>query len=111
MSPSDFDPDLEDLHNKSVGRLIPSEGFDTAAFARLYDYLCNKAELIKSEHVVSKQVMIVLLSAQSSIENAAQYNPQAKENLSLASKFSLLLGLIAIGESPRDRQPGVPRLV
>ncbi|WP_338846306.1 hypothetical protein V8J88_21420 [Massilia sp. W12] len=111
MSPSDFDLELEELYNKSAGRLIASESFDGAAFARLYEYLSHKAELIKTEHVVSKQVVTALLSVQSAIENAAPYNPQAKEGLPFVGKFSMLLGLIAIGESPRDRQPGVPRVV
>lgn len=111
MTPSDFDLDLEELYKKSVGRLIASESFDGAAFARLYEYLGDKAERIKSEHVVSKQVVMTILSAQSAIENAAPYNPQAKEGLPFVGKFSMLLGLISIGESPRDRQPGVPRVV
>lgn len=111
MKPSDYDLELEELHNRSVGRLLASETFDAAAFSQLYDYLCAKAERIKDEHVVSKQLISVVFSTQRSIENAAPYNAQAKEALSLANKFSLLLELVAIGEAPTDRKPGVPRVV
>lgn len=111
MSPSDFDIELEELHNQSVGRLLMSDNFDASAYSRLYDYLCQKAEVIKAEHIISKQIVAVLFSAQRSIENSAPYNLQAKENLAFSAKFLTLLELISIGESPRDRQPGIPRVV
>lgn len=111
MRPSDFDLELDELHKRSVGRLIGSETFDAVAFSQLYEYLCVKAEKIKDEHVVSKQVISAVFSAQRSIENAVPYNAQAKESLSLAGKFSLLLELIGIGETPNDRKPGMPRVV
>ena len=111
MKHSDYDLELDELHKRSVGRLICSETFDAAAFSQLYEYLCAKAEKMKDEHVVSKQVISIVFSAQRSIENAASYNAQAKEVLSLATKFSLLLELIGIGEAPSHRKPGVPRVV
>lgn len=111
MKPSDYDFELDELHKRSVGRLLGSETFDAVAFSQLYEYLCAKAEKIKDEHVVSKQVISVVFSAQRSIENAAPYNAQAREGLSLAGKFSLLLELVGIGEAPSDRKPGVPRVV
>jgi len=110
MSPSDFDLELKDLYERSVGQLM-TDYFDASAFEVLYERLCHKAELIKSEHVVSKQVLHYLLSAQQVIANRAGYLPAAKQNIQLAQKFSLLLGLIAIGESPSDRKPGVPRII
>lgn len=111
MLPSDYDMKLKELLEKSVDRLICAEVFDTAAFHELYTYLCEKSEEIKSEHVVSKQVIAAIFSAQRTIENNAAYNAKAKENLSLANKFAVLLELMVIGETPNDRVPGVPRIL
>ena len=111
MSASDFDLELEELRSKSVGRLVSAEVFDESAFAALKAHLCKKAELIKSEHVVSKQVVACLLEAASIIESRAAYVEGARSNAHLANEFHMLLGLIAIGEGCNDRKPGVPRVV
>ena len=110
MSPNDFDIKLKDLYERSVGQLM-ADHFDISAFEVFYRYLCQKAEFIKSEHVVSKQVLQYLLSAQQTIESKAEYLPAAKQNIQLASNFAMLLGLIAIGESSNDRRPGMPRVI
>ena len=110
MTASNFDHDLQELQERAVGRLIATDVFDRQAFEALKTYLCEKAELIKTEHVVSKQVLSCLLSASQSIENRADYIPEARANLAMASEFSMLLGLIAIGEGCNDRRPGVPRI-
>ncbi|MCP1374178.1 hypothetical protein [Dyella lutea] len=110
MSPSDFDLELEEIYNRSVGQLL-TDHFDAAAFDALYLRLCEKAELIKAEHVVSKQVLHYLLSAQQAVQSRAPYVHAAQQHISLVSKFAMLLGLIAIGEAPSDRLPGVPRIV
>ncbi|OOG38174.1 hypothetical protein [Rhodanobacter sp. C05] len=110
MSPSDFDVELEDLYNKSVGQLL-TDYFDAAAFDAFYMRLIEKSELIKSEHVVSKQVLHYLLSAQQAIESRVPHVPAAQQHISLVGKFAMLLGLIAIGEAPSDRASGVPRIV
>ena len=111
MSPSDYDMKLKELLEKSVDRLNCAEVFDTGSFHELYTYLCEKSEEIKSEHVVSKQVIAAIFSAQRTIENNAVYNAKAKENLYLANKFAMLLELMAIGETPNDRVPDAPRIV
>ncbi|MDP2226059.1 MAG: hypothetical protein Q8J78_01080 [Moraxellaceae bacterium] len=110
MSPSDFDIELKDLYEKSVGQLM-TDYFDAAAFEALYHHLCSKSELIKAEHVISKQVLHSLLSAQQTIEGRASYMPAARQHLEMARKFASLLGLIAIGEDCNDRVPGVPRII
>ncbi|MBB1519896.1 hypothetical protein [Aquipseudomonas guryensis] len=110
MSPSDFDVELKDLYERSVGQLM-TDYFDASAFDAFHEYLCQKADLIKSEHVVSKQVLHYLLSAQQVIESRAEYLPAAKQNIQLAEEFAMLLGLIAIGEGRNDRAPGVPRAI
>lgn len=110
MSPSDFDLELKDLYERSVGQLM-TDYFDASAFEALYERLSQKAELIKLEHVVSKQVLHYLLSAQQVIESRAEYIPAVKQNIYLVQKLSTLLGLIAIGDSPNARNPGVPRII
>lgn len=111
MNASDYDLTLEELSEASVGRLLAVQVFDLSAFRTLKEYLSAKSERIKSEHVVSKQVVNVLLSAARAIEDSAAHNSGARENLWLAQEFLLMLDLIAIGEAPGDRQPGKPRIL
>ncbi|MBD9416737.1 hypothetical protein IB234_19410 [Pseudomonas sp. PDM16] len=110
MNPSDFDVELKDLYERSVGQLM-TDYFDASAFDAFHEYLCEKAELIKSEHVVSKQLLHYLLSAQQVIESRAEYLPAVKQNIHLAIEFAMLLGLIAISEGRNDRAPSVPRVI
>lgn len=111
MAPNDYDLDLEELASDATGRLLTSERFDLVAFVALYDHLCQRAEALKSEYVISKQVLGCLRNASQAIRNQAPYVPGARENLHFADKFEMLLDLIIIGERRRDRQPGVPRIV
>jgi len=110
MSASDFDLQLQELHQKSVHRLIAAEVFDLDAFNELKRYLCEKSNAIKHEHVVSKQVISILLDAAGIIESRAEFMPEVRQQLPLANDFHMLLGLIAIGEAWGDRIPGVPRV-
>jgi hypothetical protein len=109
MPASDFDSDLQDLHRKSVGRLMAADVYDADAFAALNSSLCEKAELIKGEHVISKQVLDCLLSAAKAIESRAEYIPAVRADLARAGDFYMLLDLMVIGEGCGDRQSGVPR--
>jgi len=84
MPPSDFDPELQELRQKSVHRLLAAEVFDPKAFQELKAYLCVKSEAIKHEHVVSKQVLSVILDAANSIESRAEYIPKIKQRKRLA---------------------------
>jgi len=63
------------------------------------------------EYVISKQILGTLRDAAKAIRNQAPHVSAARENLDLADKFELLLDLMIIGESPRDRAPGVPRVI
>ena len=99
------------MKEKSIGRLLSADTFNLPAFNELYLYLSQKAESIKSEHVVSKQVIAILLLAQRAIENSAVHNAEAKNNILLANKFSMLLELISRGESANERKPGIPMVV
>jgi hypothetical protein len=111
MGPSDYDLELEELDKHATSRLLMSASFDASAFARLRDYLSCKAEAIRDEHVISKQVLGSLRNAASAIRNQAAYVSEARKNLALADEFDMLLDLMVIGETPRDRVPGVPRII
>lgn len=111
MNSSDFDPHLQELGERSIHRLLAADVFDRDAFDALKAYLCEKAEMIKGEHVVSKQVIQCLLSATEAIESRAEYVPEARASRFMASEFEMLLGLIAIGEGCNDRKPSVPRIL
>lgn len=91
--------------------LVKDGSCGPAAFAGLYDHLALKAEEIKGEHVVSKQVLRCLLSIEGAIRSRAQYVPAVREDIPLITKFAMLLELIAIGESPADRVTGQPRTI
>ncbi|MBL0726077.1 hypothetical protein [Piscinibacter sp. HJYY11] len=110
MSPNNFDLELQGLHARSVGRLLATEVFDKDAFDALRSHLCEKAELLKSEHVVSKQILDCLLSAVQVIQSRAEYLPEARDHVAMADEFFMLLGQIVIGEGCNDRRPGVPRV-
>lgn len=107
MSASTFDPELEELFHLAVGRLQNAEVFDFQAFERLLRYLDTKAEAIKSEHVVSKQVLHHILWTAKSLEGAHSLPAQASV---LIPKLYELVDLIAIGEAPSDRKAGIPRV-
>lgn len=111
MAITDYDLTLEELARRATSRLLSSESFDLAAFAALYDYLCAKAEEVRTEHVISKQVLSCLRGASGAIRSQAPYISGARENLGLADKFDMLLDLMIIGETPRDRMPGQPRVL
>jgi hypothetical protein len=111
MPASDFDLELQAKHKKAVYRLMAADTFDEQAFIDLKQYLCEKAEEIKIEHVVSKQVLTVLLEAVSAIESRAEYLPSVRAHLGMINEFQILLWQVANGEGCRDRVPGVPRIV
>ncbi len=111
MKPSDHDLELEDLDRRATGRLLAADTFDASAFRSLIDYLSGKAEDIKGENVISKQVLGSLRTAASAIRSRSDYLQQVRENLGLADEFEMLLDLMIISESPQDRVPGVPRII
>jgi len=90
---------------------LTADVFDPSAFDQLYERIAAKADLIKTEHVVSKQVLNCLVSVEGAIRSRAEYVPAAREGLPLIDRFTMLLHLIAIGESPADRVPGQPRII
>lgn len=111
MTSRNFDPQLEALDQRATSRLLTAESFDLNAFTDLWEYLAQKAESIKQDYAISKQVLGSLRNAAKAIRTQAPYVPLARENMALADKFEMLLDLMIIGESPSDRVPGIPRII
>ena len=105
-----FDMELKALEEKATDRLLMADVFDEQAFADLYSYICTVAEELKFEYVVSKQFLATILGAANAIRSRSEYLPQAKKNIKLADDFDMVLALVAVGETPHARQPGVPRV-
>lgn len=105
------DMELKGLNDKATGRLLMADVFDEAAFKNLYSYFCEVAETLKTESVLSKQFLAVVLNAASAIRSRAEYLPNVKNRISLADDFDMVLALVAVGEAPSDRRPGVPRVI
>jgi hypothetical protein len=103
-NPNDFDLVLKDLAENSIGKFRRLQTFDSDAFEQLYAHLELKADKLKSQSTISKQVLSVILDAGNVIA-------EAENNIGLQTKFSMLLPLLAINESPKDRVPGVPRII
>ncbi|WP_144410137.1 hypothetical protein [Chromobacterium vaccinii] len=111
MKPSDYDLHLEQLKKDSVDRLLIREEFSLPSFNELHQYLCQKAVEIRSEYIVSKQIIATILSAKNAIENSTSINIEARNNIDLANKFLFLLEMIAKDEEPMNRKPGIPRII
>lgn len=84
MNPENYDLKREELTGKAACKLLSSDTFYLIAHDRLYKYICERAEEIKSEYVVSKQIVFSIYSAQRAIESTAGYNQQSKSNLVMA---------------------------
>ncbi|RYG86562.1 MAG: hypothetical protein EON58_21595 [Alphaproteobacteria bacterium] len=111
MSANDFDLELESLQLGSTGRLLATESFDVIAFQALREHVCRKAEELRGEYVISKQLLKCLREASGAIRNQAAHVVAAREHLSVADDFEMLLDLLIAGEGCGDRQPGVPRII
>jgi hypothetical protein len=111
MNVNDYDLELEELHRRATMRLLASESFDPAAFKALREHICRKAEDLRGEYVISKQILKCLREPSGVIRNQAEHVPAAREQLSVADDFEILLDLLIAGEGCADRQPGVPRIL
>ena len=106
-----YDQSLAELAECSVGRLLMAEVFDEKAFVDLEKYLWKKAEGMKDEHVISKQVLKLLLSASSAVRSRAEYIPEVAAHLQWADRFEMMLHQFVDGETVQHRRPGVPRVL
>jgi hypothetical protein len=111
MSENHFDPAPAELKERSVDRLLIADTFDASAFETFKDHLWQKAENLKHESSISKQILLSLRSAISAIRSRAEYLPNVREQLHWANDFELLLDGLIAGETRQERQPGVPRIV
>jgi hypothetical protein len=106
-----FDMRLKELEERATDRLLMAEVFDEKAFGELYSHICLMAEELKSEYLVSKQFLASVLKASGAIRSRAEYLPDVKRHMKWANDFDFVLDLVAIGEAPSDRKPGVPRII
>ena len=111
MSENHYDLLLEELKARSVDRLCMADVFDLSAFEALKDHLWHKAHGLQDEYVISKQILRCIRSAAAAIESRAEYLPSAREHLSVARDFHLMLDMLIAGEIQEDRKPGVPRMI
>jgi hypothetical protein len=111
MSANDYDLQLEELELRSTFRLLSSGSFDAAAFAELRAHVCQKAEALRGEYVLSKQLLKALRGASSAIRNQSAHVAEARAHLSVADDFEMLLDLLIAGEGCEDRTPGSPRIL
>ena len=110
MSVNDYDLELEELQRRSTGRLLLSESFDASAFKAVRQHICRKADALRGEYVISKQILKCLREASGALRDQTAHIPGAHERLFLADDFEMLLDLLIAGEGCEDRQPGVPRI-
>ena len=106
----DFDMELQALNERSTDRLLMADVCDRPAFELLLQALEARAVELKSRPALPKQFLSYLVGASAAITSRAEYLPDAKAALDIASKFDLLLHLSIQGESLGDRKPGVPRV-
>lgn len=110
MSENNYDLHLEELLYRSTGRLLMAEVFDLAAFQALEDYLWQKAEGLRNEHTLSKQVLACIRSTASAIESLVDYVPAVRENQHMAITFHSILDRLIAGETRDSCKAGAPRI-
>nr|WP_295887784.1 hypothetical protein [uncultured Devosia sp.] len=111
MLENHFDPQLEELTDRSVGRLLVADVLDLQAFEALKDHIWGKAVGLKDEFCLSKQVLSSLRSAAHAIRSRAEYLPDARNHLGLANEFDEMLDRLVASEVRSYRQAGVPRII
>lgn len=105
------DSSLSELEGKSTERLLTAEVFDHEAFIALLAYLRQRAKDLRTEPAVPKQVLVAILKASGAIRSRAEYLAGVRPHAALADELDTLLGVIARGEDPDGRRPGVPRII
>lgn len=111
MSVNDFDVVLQELIDRSVGRLMQADTFDVSAFLALKMHFWQKAPEMRDEYCISKQVLHGLRLASQSIRSRAEYLPAVRAELHWADEFDGMLDRLIAGEIEHDRQAGVPRVL
>ena len=101
-----FATELQTLRERAIDRRLCADVFDGDAFDTLAQYLNRKADALRSEYVIPKQVLACLRDASSAIRSRAEYLPEVRTHVEMANRFDMLLNLILIGETMEDRVPG-----
>ena len=111
MAATDYDLALEELERRSTERLLCADVYDAEAFAKLHGYISSKAQELNQEFVLPKQLLKAIRTAAEAVRSRAEYVQDARNNISIANDFDMLLDLLIASENPADRQPGVPRIL
>ena len=111
MSENHFDVVLEELADRAIGKLLKTDAYDASAFDALEDHLWQKAEGLRSEHAISKQILKTLRSAVAAIRSRSEHHPSVQDQLHRANAFDVMLDRLIAGERRSDRKPGVPRVI
>jgi hypothetical protein len=106
-----YNSKLEEIFEKSCGKLLKSSVYDVNAFNILYDSLQIEAGKFIDKDSIPKQLIIIIVVSSESILNQAEYVQEARANKLMADKLIKLLHLVAYNERPLDRKPGVPRII
>jgi hypothetical protein len=101
-----FDTELQALRERAIDRLLNTDAFDGDAFGSLAQYLNRKADALRAEYVIPKQVLACLRDASSAIRSRAEYLPEVRTHAEIADRFDMLLDLMIIGETMEDRVLG-----
>ena len=111
MSENHFDLALEELTDRSVGKLLKTDVFDESAFDALREHIWRKSEGLKQETCISKQILSSLRSASNAINGRADHLPVTGNPVRWARDFEEMLDRLIAGEVRSDRKPGIPRLI
>ncbi len=111
VSENHFDVVLEELIDRSVGKLLKTDAFDASAFEALEVHIWQKAEGLRNESMLSKQILLNLRSAVGAIRSRAEYPPVVRENLQRAHDFDMMLDQLIGSETRSDRKQGMPHII
>ncbi len=111
MNESDYDIKLQELYEKSTERLLTSEVFSINDYIALINYVKYKLTLVKSEYVLSKQLLYSILSSINLLKNRKQFINEISENEYIIKELELNMQYLVYSIDPDDRKPGVPRVI
>ena len=111
MSANHHDLELEELVRRATDRLLMEEVMDVEAFELLYDHIAAKAQKLRNQSALSKQILGSIRGAAESIRSRSEYLAEVRKHRDLAGKFDMLLDLLIASEDPAEKLAGQPRII
>ena len=105
----DYDFELNELFEKSVGNLLKNEVYDSAAFEIYKRKLENIINESVDEPMVSRQIIRCIQLTKGAVENKIGFVNGATEEV--VRQYDQLICALAMNERMTDRKPGKPRLI